>query len=173
MNLTLLSLWVHIPVVTAWIGLVMFDVFAAAAPGLEPGQRKRMLLWSRPFVIAAIILILLTGIRQTIDTPFTGATGGQVTSWARLEKLRDTTYGLALFWKHGAVLATFALTILVRFILAPRITAGELYISGAGVAVAQAQASSTLRLILWASVLNLAACLGALMMVAIMVSQLR
>jgi hypothetical protein len=166
-NLTLLSLWVHIPLVTAWIGLVMFDVFAAAAPGLEPGQRKRMLLWSRPFVIVAIILILLTGIRQTYDNPFL-----RVTDWDSLQQLKDRDYGLALFWKHGAVLATFGLTILVRFILAPRIMAGELHISGAGVAAAQAQASSTLRLILWASLLNVVACLAALVMATIMVWQL-
>jgi hypothetical protein len=119
-------------------------------------------------VVVAIVLILLTGIRQTMDNPFI-----HVDSWSTLERLRDRPYGLALFWKHGCVLVTFVLTILVRFVLAPRLAAegsGQSSVSSGGVAVATM--SSTQRLILGLSALNAAACLGALILATVMVWQL-
>jgi hypothetical protein len=168
-DLTLISLWFHIPLVTAWIGLVMFDLFAGAAPGLTLAQRARLLGWSRPFVLVAIVLILLTGIRQTMDNPFL-----HVDSWSTLEKLRDKPYGLALFWKHGCVLATFTPTIVVRFVLAPRLAEearGEPATIAPG-GVAAAVMSPTRRLIVGLSALNLVTCAGALILATVMVWQL-
>lgn len=164
-RLELLSLWVHVPLVTAWIGLVMWDVFAAMIPGVAAEQRARMLSWSRPFVIGAIVVIMVTGIWQTMTNPLL-----EVSSWATLEALRERTYGLALFWKHGYVLITFALTVIVRFVLAPRLAARELAVSvgpGTGSATVELE-----RRILWLSVLNLAACFGALLLTTLMVYQL-
>jgi putative copper export protein len=152
-TLKLFSLWVHVPLVTAWIGLVMWDVFAAAAPGLQLEQRGRLITWSRPFVIVAIIVIMVTGIYQTVRNPF----GIEVASFGDLSDLRETTYGLALFWKHGFVLATFALTPVVRFWFAPRLRAAS---------------EGALRPVLWLSVLNLLACLGALIFATRMIFEL-
>ena len=163
-DITLLSLWVHLPVVTTWIGLVMFDVFVSLAPGLSTAQRGRMIAWSRPLVVIAILVILVTGIWQTMDNPFV-----QVNSFSTLEELRGRTfYGRALFFKHGFVLATFGLTILVRFILAPRLMA-----VGAAPAGGAVPASPQLeRPVLWLSLLNLGACLGALIMATLMIMEL-
>jgi ABC-type multidrug transport system fused ATPase/permease subunit len=170
-DLTLISLWVHVPVVTAWVGLVLYDVVVAAVPGLAAPQRGRLIAWSRPLVVVALAVILVTGVWQTIENPLL-----RVTSWSELGELRQRTYGLALFWKHGFVLATFALTVVVRFVLAPRLAAGKVA-AGDG---APAQASRTdaaavdrlTGLVLWLSVLNLAACLGALLLATLMVFQL-
>jgi hypothetical protein len=162
MDRTLLSLYVHVPFVTMWIGLAMLDSYATIVPGLEPGQRARMISWSRPFTLLAIAVILVTGIVQTIENPFLPG----ISSYAELERLREGTYGLALFWKHGFVLATFGLTLLVRFFLAPRIT---MVAAGDGGAAA---AGSRLQLVRWLSLLNLAACLGALVMTTLMLWQL-
>jgi hypothetical protein len=153
-----LSLWIHVPLVVGWVGFVMFDLFAALTPGLSLDQRGRMIAWSRWFVVAAIVLIMVTGIYQTIYNPV----GPEVTSWATLQELKDKEYGFALFIKHGFVLATFVLTIVVRFGLAPRLLGrGDGAVSGGG-AVA-AGALSTDRTIVWLSALNLLACLGALL----------
>jgi hypothetical protein len=161
-TLTLLSLAIHVPLVTAWIGFVMWDVFASTAPSLNGEQRGRMIVWSRPFVVLAIVVILVTGIWQTIHNPL----GPDVTSWSTLQELKAKTYGYALFWKHGFVLATFILTILVRFVLAPRLTAE------AAAGGASAPTVTLRRTILWLSVLNLLACLGALVMATRMVWEL-
>jgi putative copper export protein len=159
-NLTLFSLWVHVPFVTAWIGFVMFDVFTALVPGLTPGQRGRLIAWSRWFVLIGIVVILATGIWQTMKNPFL-----EVTSFETLEQLRTRTYGLMLFFKHGAVLATFALTIIVRFVLAPRLAAVPVTVSGA-----EAPQKDRLRhVIAGASILNLLACLAALLFTTRMV----
>lgn len=163
-DLLLFSLWVHVPFVTAWIGLVMFDVYAALAPGLNLAQRGRMIAWSRPFVIVAILVIMVTGIWQTMENPFL-----RVTSFETLEQLRERTlYGKALFVKHGFVLATFVLTVIVRFVLAPRLAMPA--VAGGG-----SEVSSKLplqRTVLWLSVLNLVACLGALILATRMVVEL-
>ena len=163
-DLTLLSLWVHLPFVTLWIGLVMLDVFVALAPGLDAEQRGRMIAWSRPLVVLAIVVILVTGVWQTFDNPY----GIEVTSYARLQELKEKTYGLALFWKHGFVLATFVLTLLVRFIYAPRL-ALQAVTADSGAAVAAGQLE---RAVLWLSLLNLAACLGALIFATRMIWEL-
>jgi putative copper export protein len=173
---TLLSLWVHIPIVTAWIGAVMWDTFAAYAGGLTDQQRGRMITWSRGLTIAAIVVIMVTGVWQTMRNPFT-----EVNSYAELKALRDnTTYGMALFIKHIFVLATFALTLIVRFYFAPRlldpanarvtdvpttVPVGE----GASAAAPAAQALAATR---WLSLLNLLACLGALIFATRMIWEL-
>lgn len=160
-NATLVSLWIHVPIVTVWIGLVMWDLFVALVPGISPSQRGRMIAWSRPFVIIAIIVIMATGIWQTIYNPI----GPRVTDWGTLQELKQKTYGLALFYKHIFVLLTFALTIWVRFVLAPRLR-GE----GDGVAtpvggamVATVGGTRTGRFVVWASAVNALACLITLL----------
>ncbi len=168
---TLISLWIHIPLVTAWIGVVLLDTFVSAVPGLSPPQRGRMIGWFRPFIVAAIVIILLTGVWQTINNPLSA-----IGSYADLSRMRETTtYGLSLFLKHGFVLATFILTLFVHFWLAPRLTAahaGAPSVTGAEVAVASSAPAGQERTIFWLSVLNLLACLGALIMTTRMVWEL-
>lgn len=176
-DLTLLSLWVHVPLVTAWIGLVMWDLFASATPGISAEQRGRMIAWSRPFVIVAIIVIMITGIWQTVYNPL----GPKVTNWDTLQQLKGKTYGLALFYKHIFVLLTFALTVVVRFVLAPRLrdqgntfqrqTQMQMQ-SGSAVAITASAATTTERLILWLSALNVAACLSVLVFATRMIWEL-
>ena len=163
-DLTLLSLWVHIPLVTAWIGLVMFDLFVALAPGLATAQRGRLITWSRPFVVLAIVVIMATGIWQTMENPF----GVPVTSYSTLQDLKDRTYGEALFYKHIFVAITFALTVLVRFFLAPRLTASAAVTDSGSIASGAALERS----VLWLSVLKLGACLAALLFATRMVWEL-
>ena len=155
---TLISLWIHVPLVTAWIALAMLDLLVVCAPGLTNEQRGRILTWSRPFTIGAIIVIMFTGVWQTIYNPVR-----EVTSYAELSNLRETTmYGYALFWKHGFVVATFALTIIARFWLAPRLLASSPTTSQGGPAPAE-------RTLFWVTSLNLAACVGALVLATRMI----
>jgi hypothetical protein len=118
---------------------------------------------------------MITGIWQTIENPFF-----RVDAYSKLSELRERTlYGDLLFWKHGFVLATFGLTILVRFILAPRLAAAgvrdEVSVRPSGAAFASAEvvpANNTLRLIQLATALNLAACLAAVLLATRMVAEL-
>lgn len=164
MDWTLISLWVHIPFVTAWIGLVMWDFFAATAPGLASVQRGRLIAASRWFTLLAIVVIMITGIRQTMDNPFQW-----VGSYAQLQELRKITYGDALFWKHVCVFISFALVLPVRFWLAPRLRSGRdddadgLTITGGGTAALTTPAvAQATRLIAGLTAVNLLFCLGAL-----------
>ena len=158
-NILLLSLWIHVPMVTIWIGLVMFDLYAILAPGLDTAQRARLLTWSCPFVMVAIPVIAATGIWQTIHNPL-----GDVTSWAALGALKEKTYGYALFWKHGFVLATFAMTVYVRFFLAKRLAVTTASVAASSTTgISSGDAGALPRSILWVSLANAAACLGALM----------
>jgi putative copper export protein len=164
-DVTLVSLWIHVPFITTWIGLVMLDAFATFAPGLSGGQRAGIIAWSRPFVLLAIPVILATGIWQTMENPFY-----RVESYSDLSELRHRTlYGDLLFWKHACVIATFVLTIAVRFVLAPRLQAGSLALAGPGDG---ALAADSFRLVQAGAVLNLAACLGALLLATRMVVEL-
>jgi putative copper export protein len=156
-DLTLISILIHVPVVTIWIGLAMFDVFAMFSPALTPEQRARFVARSRWFALAAVAVILVTGVWQTMENPFV-----KVDSWATLEKLRTKTYGEALFFKHIFVVTTFALTYLTRFVLAPRLIATT-QATPAGDAIAVAGLQRTLTL---ATLLNLAASFGALILAA-------
>jgi putative copper export protein len=165
----MISLWVHVPFIIAWIGLVMLDVVALFAPGLERAQRARLLLWSRPFVLLAIAVILVTGIWQTIENPFY-----RVESWSGLSELKKRSlYGDLLFWKHVFVIATFGLTLITRFFLAPRIrneSDGTVVTSGG--ALAMASRTSALSLTKLASLANVGACLGAVLLATRMVFEL-
>jgi putative copper export protein len=173
-DLTLLSLWVHIPLVTAWIGMVMLSVFASSVPGLSLEQRGRMIAWFRPFIVVAVVVILITGVWQTMRNPFM-----EVNSYTELRALRDTTYGFSLFVKHGFVLATFILTPIVHFYFAPRLmnpaavgTPGGPPVSDTLVATAREPVTRDLAATRWLSVLNLLACLGALVMATRMIWEL-
>ena len=164
-DFTLVSLLIHIPFITAWIGFVMFDAFAAFAPGIEETQRPRLIQWSQKFTLVAIVVILATGVWQTMDNPFV-----RVDSYNDLSALRERTlYGDLLFWKHAFVVGTFALTLLIRFYLAPRAGGGDLVASGDGTAAAL---SSTAGLLKPAVLLNLLMCLGALLLASRMVMEL-
>ena len=168
-DLTMISLWVHVPFIIAWIGLVMLDVVALFAPGLEREQRARLLVWSRPFVLLAIGVILVTGIWQTIENPFY-----RVESWSGLSELKKRSlYGDLLFWKHVFVVATFGLTLITRFFLAPRLRnepEGALVTSGG--ALAMVWGSNVMSLTKIAAVANLGACLGAVLLATRMVFEL-
>jgi len=163
-GLTLIALWIHVPVVTAWIELVMLDLLATLAPGLQAVQRGQIISWSKPFVFVAVAVILITGIWQTIYNPF-----NVVSSVDALERLRTTTvYGMVLFWKHGFVLATFALTYATRFVLAPRLVTVALTTGGTDTE----DSGRILRSIRGIAAANLAACLGALLLATRMVWEL-
>lgn len=160
-DFTLISLLVHVPFITAWIGLVMLDGFAAFAPGIDDRQRPRLIMWSQKFTLLAIVVIMVTGIWQTMDNPFI-----RVGSYSDLTNLRENTlYGSLLFWKHVFVFITFALTLFVRFRLAPRAGGGDISAGGG----AAAQGSSLLKPMI---VLNVLACLGALLLASRMVIEL-
>ena len=138
-DFTLISLLIHIPFITAWIGLVMFDAFAAFAPGIDEDQRPRLIQWSQKFTLLAIVVIMTTGVWQTMDNPFV-----RVDSYSDLGTLKDRTlYGDLLFWKHVFVVGTFALTLLIRFYLAPR--AGDGIVAGSGGNAAIVQSSTAAR----------------------------
>jgi putative copper export protein len=154
---TLLALWFHVPFVTAWVGLVLVDLLVLLVPGLAADQRARIVAWSRPFTLLAILVIMATGIWQTIYNPIR-----EVTSYTALSELRNTTvYGHSLFWKHGFVVLTFALTLAARFWLAPRL----LRLHELGGSASQ----GTERTLFWVASLNLAACLGALVLATRMI----
>ena len=153
-----ISLAIHIPASIAWLGIVLYQAIIAAVPYLSPAQRGGLLARPRWLVVALIPIILATGIYQTIFNPFQ-----TVTDFASLKALRhETTYGLALFWKHGFVLLSFALTLLVSFALAPRL-----------VAFAEDTEKATPPrapgMLAWA---NVAACAALLFCVTVMVFQL-
>lgn len=156
----LISLWIHVPIVTAWIGFVMLDVAVFFLPGLEPAQRFRILTWSRTFTIIAIVVIMVTGVYQTIYNPV----GPVVRSYGDLKELREKTYGYSLFIKHIFVVATFVLTLTVRFLLAPRYERGGdgIAVTGGGAVMVAPARGGGERLLLGLSTLNLLACLGAL-----------
>jgi uncharacterized membrane protein len=157
-GLTLIALWIHVPFVTAWIGLVLLDLLITLAPGLQPVQRGQIIAWSKPFVILAVVVIMITGVWQTIYNPF-----NEASSYEALERLRTTTvYGMVLFWKHGFVLATFVLTYATRFVLAPRLVAAPTADDG----------DRILRSIRGIAAANVAACLGALLLATRMVWEL-
>ncbi|MBI3970074.1 MAG: hypothetical protein HY332_02190 [Chloroflexi bacterium] len=155
----LVSLTIHIPSSIAWLGIVLYDAIIVAVPFLTPAQRGGLLARPRWLVLGVIPVILITGVYQTINNPFS-----TITDFATLEALRsETTYGLALFWKHGFVLLSFAFTFAVTFWIAPRL-----------VAFADAPSSATAlsrlpALLAWG---NVAASTALLLCVAVMVFQL-
>ena len=141
----LVSLLIHVPIVVGWIGLVGLEAFLCTARELPGGQRLRPIVAMRWPTVALLVIFMVTGIWQTMYNPFL-----VVDSWATLQELKDTTtYGLALFWKHGFVLATVGLSVASRFVLAP-----------AALRRGDAAASGALRAVVW---LNLLACLFTLL----------
>lgn len=153
-----ISLAIHIPAVIAWLGIVVFDALVAAMPFLTPAQRGSLLARPRWVAVALIPIIFATGIFQTIYNPFS-----TVTDFASLEALRTTTtYGKALFFKHGFVLLSLILTIVVSFKAAPQLIA----FADDTEATDPPRAAGVLA---WANVL---ACIALLLCVAVMIYQL-
>jgi hypothetical protein len=147
----------------------MLDAFAAFAPGLSPSQRTAIIKWSRPFVIVGIPVIMVTGVWQTMENPFY-----RVDAFSDLQELKNRSlYGDLLFWKHVFVVATFGLTILARYIFAPRAESESMTMGGSdgGAAVMGTEGSAWTFLRLTTAV-NLLACLGALMLATRMVVEL-
>jgi putative copper export protein len=164
-DFTLLSILIHVPFVTAWIGLVMFDAFAAFTPGLDDAQRPRLIIWSQKFTLLALAVILITGVWQTMDNPFV-----KVDSYHDLTVLRDRTlYGDLLFWKHLCFFMTLVLTLWNRFYLAPRIDSNLVVNADGMVAAMQTPVASLLKP---AVLLNLAAALGTLLLASRMILEL-
>jgi plastocyanin len=156
----LASLLIHIPAAIAWLGIVLYDAIVAAVPFLTPGQRGALLARPRWLVLVTIPLFGLTGIYQTIFNPFS-----TITSYADLSNLRETTtYGFALFLKHGFVFASMVLTLAVTFYFAPRLLAFADDTRDSAVTP-----SSMPSLLSW---LNVASCVALLACVAVMVFQL-
>ena len=154
------SLAIHIPAAIAWLGIVLYQAIVVAVPYLNPAQRGGLLQRPRWLVLLTIPLFGVTGVYQTIYNPIS-----TVTDIASLEALRHTTtYGLALFWKHGFVLTSMALTLAVTFWFAPRLAA----LADDKRAVASPPSNRT-ALLAWA---NVAACVALLVCVSVIVFQL-
>jgi uncharacterized cupredoxin-like copper-binding protein len=160
-NITLISLLFHIPAITLWVGLAMFDIFALMTPGIPQDQRLNLIMRFKWFSIVLIVIIMITGIWQTLDNPF-----HRVDSFNTLEELRDNyTYGLALFIKHIFVIATFGTSLLVRFFLVERTQTAM--VEGDGAAVAQQT-----KLLNYAAIFNLGMTLFAVLAAARMTIEL-
>jgi putative copper export protein len=159
-DITLISLLFHIPAITFWVGLAMWDVFATMTPGLADEQRVRLIGRMKAMTLVLIAIIMVTGIWQTLDNPFS-----RVDSYSTLEALREnTTYGKALFVKHIFVIATFFISIFVRFFLASK---AEASIQSDGTI-----AATQSRYLTWAVLLNLAVTLAAVLSAARMTIEL-
>jgi putative copper export protein len=164
-DLTLISILVHVPFITAWIGLVMFDAFAAFAPGIDEAQRPRLIQWSQKFTLLAIVVIMITGIWQTMENPFV-----KVNSYSDLNLLKERTlYGDLLFWKHVGVVSTFALSLFNRFYLAPRANSGMVASGNGTVAIIGTPAAALLKP---AVLLNMGAALFTLLVASRMIMEL-
>jgi uncharacterized cupredoxin-like copper-binding protein len=160
-DLLLVSLIVHIPAVTIFVGLALWDVFLTFMPGIERAQRARMIGKTAVLTLVLIAIIMVTGVYQTIENPFRS-----IRSYSDLHDLRsDTTYGMALFIKHAFVILTFILSPILRFYFAPRVANVEAGPDGAAVA-------SDAKLLQLATVVNLALCMLALMAAARMTIEL-
>jgi hypothetical protein len=156
----LISLTIHIPTAILWLGLVLYDAIVVAVPFLTPAQRGSLLHRPRWLVLVSIPVILATGIYQTIYNPI-----NTVNSIDALENLRNTTtYGFALFLKHGFVLASWAMMLAMTYWFAPRLVAFADDIRPEAVTPSRLPG-----LLAWA---NVAACIGLLTCVAVMVFQL-
>ena len=111
------SLAIHIPAAVAWLGVVLYQAVVAAVPYLSVSQRADLLRRPRWLILAVIPLFAITGTYQTINNPFV-----TITDFETAEAFRATSaYAQALFWKHGFVLLSMALTLAVTFWLAPRL----------------------------------------------------
>ncbi len=169
-TITLALLWVHVPFAIAWIGVAMLDAVLAVAPGLSAGQRAALIRFTLPFVYVAIPVILATGVWQTVYNPVTRP----MWSLQILEELKKSTYGWALFYKHGFVAATLVATLALKLVLARRLAAEAptMAISGAGVLAATPATGAPGRALQATAWANLLCCLGILVCVVLMVWQL-
>jgi plastocyanin len=174
------SLAIHIPAAITWLGVVLYQAVVGAVPFLTTVQRADLLQRPRWLVLAAIPLFVVTGTYQTINNPFV-----TLTDFQTAEAFRATSaYAQALFYKHGFVLLSMALTLAVTFWLAPLLArsaatesltgsgekAGDRVPAGAGALGAIGTAGAgRIPLVAWA---NVAACLALLLCVAVMVFQL-
>ena len=96
--------------------MVLYQAVVSAVPYLSTAQRADLLQRPRWLIVAAIPLFFLTGTYQTIFNPFV-----TITDFQTAEAFRATSaYAQALFWKHGFVLLSMALTLTVTFWIAPR-----------------------------------------------------
>jgi plastocyanin len=173
-----ISLAIHIPAAIAWLGIVLYQAIVVAVPFLSPAQRGELLARPKWLAIATIPIFTATGIYQTIYNPIS-----PVTDIASLEALRnETSYGLALFLKHGFVMASMALTLALSFWFAPRLaTLGSAVRTKVATSSAQvdvdtgpsgssgASPFSLPALVAWA---NVAACVALLACVSVIVFQL-
>jgi uncharacterized cupredoxin-like copper-binding protein len=160
-DLLLISLLIHIPAVTLFVGLALWDAFVAMTPGIAQQQRARMIGRTAVLTLVLIAIVMVTGVYQTIYNPFRS-----IESYSDLSHMRDeTTYGMALFIKHAFVFSSFALSPFIRFYLAPR--AGNVAAQADGTAVAVEA-----KQLQWATLLNLALGLGALLSAARMTIEL-
>jgi plastocyanin len=170
------SLAIHIPAAISWLGVVLYQAVVGAVPFLTTAQRADLLQRPRWLILAAIPLFVITGTYQAIHNPFV-----TLTDFQTAEAFRATSaYAQALFYKHGFVLLSMALTLAVTFWLAPLLArsatteslagSGDKAPEGAGALGAIGTAgASRLPLVAWA---NVAACLALLLCVAVMVFQL-
>ena len=155
-----ISLLIHIPAAVTWLGIVLYDAIVATVPFLTPAQRGSLLRRPWWLVLLTIPLFGLTGIYQTIYNPFS-----TITDYASLANLRYTTaYGNALFWKHGFVFASMALTLALTFWFAPKLVAFADDI--------RPEAVTPSRLPNLVAAANVVACLALVACVAVMVFQL-
>ena len=130
MDLLLISLIIHVPAISIWIGLSLWDTFVMVTPSIEHQEKARLIGKTALLTMVLLAIILVTGIYQTIENPFR-----TIESYNDLSNLRkQTDYGMALFVKHIFVIMTFGLSPIIRFYLAPR--AGKVSASGGGAAVA-------------------------------------
>lgn len=149
----LVSMLIHVPTAVGWIAFAAIEAAAITLPGMANRQRGRLIRALGWPTVVLLLVILTTGIWQTMDNPFQ-----PVSNWATLEKLRDTTvYGMSLFIKHIFVFITFALSLAIRFVLAPRLQPDSDRVGG------------LLTAAVW---LNVAACVAALLATARMTIQL-
>lgn len=171
-QLLLLSLVLHVPFSVAWIGVALYAIFVTTVPGLSIEQRGHLLLRTRALVLVSIPVLLLTGVFQTMYNPLTEP----ITSFTTLSRLRATPYGTALFYKHGFVIATVAVTLALVFVLAGRLVRASsraLAIGGTALAVGNPDAESVRRQAMWLAWLNGLLCLGLLLCVTYIVFSLR
>ena len=151
MDLLLISLIIHVPAISIWIGLSLWDTFVMVTPSIEQQEKARLIGKTAFLTLLLLVIILITGIYQTIENPFRS-----IESYNDLSNLRkDTDYGMALFVKHIFVILTFIVSPIIRFYLAPR--AGKVAMSSGGAAVA-----GDTKLLMIATLVNFALCMAAL-----------
>ncbi|MBI3287328.1 MAG: CopD family protein [Chloroflexi bacterium] len=167
-----IAIWLHLLGAVVWTGslLVQALIHSPLFSGVEPTQRAR---WSgeltrrlMPITWGSLVLLILTGIWNTVFNPVSSE---PVTSIERLEALRRTPFGSALFIKHIFIVGTILLSGWHNFVLVPRLRR-MLPTSGATLS---SEAHGVLRLISWAAAVNLLVGIGVLFFAAQVLFSLR